>query len=161
MRINSLDRRSVRFVRWACGAGALVAVHFAASAHAALGDEVASVERDRVTMKATLRVSQHANYDVHELATEMGATVREFVGQDRKVFAVSWSGGWRPNLRNVLGAHYDRFIEATRGRRVPRGPVRLELPGLVVFMGGHLRHFYGFAYLSEQLPAGFVPETVE
>jgi hypothetical protein len=152
---------SGRFVRWLFGACTLAAAHFATPAYAGLGDEVASVEKDRVGMQAKLHVSKRANYDVHELALETGATVREFVGQDNKVFAVSWSGGWRPNLRDLFSKHYDRYIEGTRGLRHARGPVRIELPGMVIFMGGHLRHFFGYAYLTEQVPAGFLPEEVK
>lgn len=152
---------SRRIGLWLGGACALLAAHVASPAHAGLGDEVAAVEKDRVSLQAKLRVSKHAQYDIHELALETGATVREFVGQDNKVFAVSWSGGWRPNLRDVLSTHYDRYIEGTRGRRHARGPVRIDLPGMVVFMGGHLRHFFGYAYLTEQVPAGFLPEDVK
>jgi hypothetical protein len=150
-----------RIVLWLCSACTLAAAHFASPAYAGLGDEVASVEKDRSVMQAKLRVSKRASYDVHELAMETGATVREFVGQDNKVFAVSWSGGWRPNLRDLFSKHYDRYLEGTRGLRHARGPVRIELPGMVVFMGGHLRHFFGYAYLTEQVPAGFVPEDAK
>jgi hypothetical protein len=150
-----------RIVRWLCGACALAAALVATPAHAGLGDEVASVAKDRTTMQAKLRVSKRASYDVHELALDTGATVREFVGQDNKVFAVSWSGGWRPNLRDLFSKHYDRYVQGTRGLRHARGPVRIELPGMVVFMGGHLRHFFGYAYLTEQVPAGFLPEEAK
>ena len=146
---------------WLCGVCALAAALLATPAYAGLGDEVSSVEKDRSTMQAKLRVSQRASYEVHELALDTGATVREFVGQDNRVFAVSWSGGWRPNLRDLFSTHYDRYVTGTRGLRHARGPVRIELPGMVVFMGGHLRHFFGYAYLTEQAPAGFVPEGVK
>jgi hypothetical protein len=112
-------------------------------------------------MQASLKVSRRPNYDVHELATSTGSTVREFVGGDGKVFAVSWSGGWRPNLRDIMGTHYDRFISGTRGRLRARGPVRIELPGMVVFMGGYLRTFFGHVYLTDQLPAGFAAPGIE
>jgi hypothetical protein len=150
-----------RIGRWLLAAGSLLAAHVATPAHAGLGDEVASVEKDRASLQAKLRVASHANYDIHELALETGTTVREFVGSDNKVFAVSWSGGWRPNLRDLFSTHYDRYVEGTRGRRHARGPVRIELPGMVIFMGGHLRHFFGYAYLTDQVPAGFLPEDVK
>ncbi len=154
-------KRRAPLALWLSGVCALAAAHLATPAYAGLGDEVSSVERDRSTMRAKLRVSKRANYEVHELALDTGATVREFVGQDNKVFAVSWSGGWRPNLRDLFSTHYDRYVAGTRGLRHARGPVRIELPGMVVFMGGHLRHFFGYAYLTEQTPAGFVPEDVK
>jgi len=112
-------------------------------------------------MQAELRVRRAASYDIHELATAIGTTVREFVGQNGKVFAVSWSGGWRPNLQDIMGTHYDRFIAATRGKRRPGGPARIELPGMVVFMGTYLRTSFGHVYLTDQLPAGFSPKEIE
>ena len=133
----------------------------APSAQAALGDDVSTVEHDRVRLNATLQVRHKANYDIHELATSASSAVREFVGQNGKIFAVSWSGGWRPNLRDIMGTHYDRYIEATRGQRRARGPVRIELPGMVVFMGGYLRTFWGHVYLTDQLPEGFTPQELE
>jgi hypothetical protein len=130
-------------------------------AQAALGDDVSTVEHDRVRMHATLQVRRKTNYDIHELAAPAGSLVREFVGQNSKVFAVSWSGGWRPNLRDIMGTHYDHYIESTRGQRRARGPVRVELPGMVVFMGGYLRTFWGHVYLTDQLPEGFSPQELE
>ena len=108
-------------------------------------------------MHAQLQIRRKVNYDVHELRTSFGSTVREFVGPDGKVFAVSWSGGWRPNLHDIMGVHYDRFIASTRGKRLARGPVRIELPGMVVVMGSYLRTSFGYVYLTDQLPAGFAP----
>jgi hypothetical protein len=135
--------------------------HFARPALAALGDDVSAVEQDRVRMHASLEVRRNANYEIHELSTAVGGTVREFVGQNGKVFAVSWSGGWRPNLRDIMGAHYDRYIAHTRGKRRTQGPGRIELPGMVVFMGTYLRTSFGHVYLTDQLPAGFSPEGIQ
>ena len=129
-------------------------------AQAALGDDVSAIEHDSVHMHAALQIRHKSNYDIHELATPAGSVVREFVGPNSKVFAVSWSGGWRPNLRDIMGTHYDRYIEGMRGRRRARGPVRIELPGMVVFMGGYLRTFWGHVYLTNQLPAGFSPQEL-
>jgi len=128
---------------------------YAPAARAALGDDVSAVDNDRIRMRASLRVLKHSTHDVHEMATAIGTKVREFVGKDGKVFAVSWSGGWRPNLRDIMGSHYDRFIANTRGHRRQRGPARIEIPGMVVFVGGYLRMSFGYAYLPDRLPAGF------
>ena len=145
-----------------CGFGILVAWGpISAPAYAALGDDVSAVEQDRVRMHANLQVMRKSNYDVHELTAPIGSTVRELVGQNHKVFAVTWSGGWRPNLRDVMGAHYDRFIARMRGHRVARGPIRIALPGMVVFMGSYLRTFWGHVYLTDQLPPGFSPEALQ
>lgn len=127
---------------------------------AALGDDVAAVAADQAHMQASLQVWRQDNYAVHELTTPSGVKVRQFVGDSGKVFAVSWSGGWRPNLRDIMGTHYDGFIAATRGRRVARGVARIELPGMVVIMGGHQRAFFGHVYLTDLLPAGFASADI-
>jgi hypothetical protein len=146
------------------GLGAVAALALALqparAARAALGDEAAAVTADQARLGASLRVFQRGAYAVHELTAATGATVREFVGDAGKVFAVSWSGGWRPNLRDVMGAHYDRYIAATRGRRVARGIARVELPGMVVVMGGYLRTFFGRAVLTDLLPTGVAVEDL-
>jgi hypothetical protein len=141
--------------RWLFAVTALaLAVQFSPGAQAALGEDAAAVAVDQARLGASLQVHRRDAYAIHELTAPTGAKVREFVGDSGKVFAVSWSGGWRPNLRDIMGAHYDRFIAGTRGRRATRGIVRIELPGMVVVMGGHLRTFFGQVTLTDLLPAG-------
>jgi hypothetical protein len=133
--------------------GALV-LQLSPEARAALGDDVSAVAADQVRWGAKVKVMRRPAYAVHELSLPTGAKVRELANDAGRVFAVSWSGGWRPNLRSLMGAHYDRFIAGTRGRRATRGIVRIELPGMTVVMGGHLRTFFGTAVLTDLLPAG-------
>jgi hypothetical protein len=150
-----------RLFSWPRAALALALVlQFSSPAHAALGDDVAAVAVDQARMHASLQVLRKSNYDIHELASPTGTTVRQFVGASGKIFAVSWSGGWRPNLRDIMGDHYDAFIAASRGKRVARGVARIELPGMVVVMGGHQRAFFGHVYLTDLVPSGFLPEDI-
>jgi len=152
----------VRHLRhWLSAAAAFALVlQFSSGARAALGDDVSAIAVDQARLGASLLVENRAGYAIHELAAPTGTKVRQFVGQAGKVFAVSWSGGWRPNLRDIMGAHYDRFIAGTRGRRVARGPVRIELPGMVVIMGGYLRTFFGQVILTDLLPTGVLPDDL-
>jgi hypothetical protein len=129
-------------------------------AFAALGDDATAVAADEARLGARHVVRQRGKYALHEFAVPTGTTIREFVGDAGKVFAVSWSGGFRPNLRDVMGAHYDRFIAATRGRRATRGIARIELPGMTVVMGGYLRTFWGQVILTDLLPPGVTPEEL-
>jgi hypothetical protein len=135
-------------------------VQFSPRAHAALGEDVSAVANDQVRLQASLQVRRKLHFAVHELSVPTGIKVREFVADSGKVFAVSWSGGWRPNLRDLMGEHYDRFVAGTRGRRMARGPVRIELPGMVVIMGGHQRAFFGHVYLPDLLPADVAPQDL-
>ena len=91
---------------------------------AALGDTVASVEVDRVRMKAVLKTSQTALYTVHEMQTPSGTTVRP-------------SG---------------RFGHSHRA---------VERPDLVVRSSGHLRSFFGLAYVPQLLPAGVAADQLK
>jgi len=129
------------------------------SAQAALGDD-ASVMAEEARLGGSLQVYRREAYAIHELLAPAGNKIREFVGDSGKVFAVSWSGGFRPNLRDIMGAHYDRFIAGTRGRRATRGIVRIELPGMLVVMGGYLRTFFGQVILTDLLPKGVAADDL-
>jgi hypothetical protein len=147
--------------RWLCVLSAVAtALAFSPPATATLGEGVSSVEANRVKMLANLRVVRKTNYAVHELGLPTGGKVRQFVADSGKVFAVCWSAGWRPDLREIMGTHYDRYVAATKGRIMVRGPVRLELPGLVVILGGHQRAFFGRVYLLGQLPPNMRVEDI-
>jgi hypothetical protein len=157
-----------RFRSWLGAAIALAAVRvFSPSARAAVGDDVATVAADQARLHASLRIFRrdaidandaNGGFTVHELAAASGVTIRNFVADAGKIFAVSWSGGWRPNLRDIMGSHYDRFIAATRGRRVARGVARIELPGMIVVMGGPQRASFGHVILTDLAPAGFIDQ---
>jgi hypothetical protein len=153
-------------VKWCCRAlstlGALAAsLVFSLCAQAALGEDADSVAADQLRLHAKLQVVQKEKHAIHELQVPTGGNIRQFVNENGKVFAVSWSGGWRPNLRDLMGKHYDRYLAAAKERRMGRGPVRIEIPGLVVVMGGHQRAFFGHAYLTDLVPQGFRPEDIQ
>jgi len=150
-----------RFLQRSCAILALAsALQLSPQARAALGDDVSAVAADQTRMQASLHVWRKDSYTIHELASPTGTKVRHFVDDGGKVFAVSWSGGWRPNLRDIMGVHYDKFIAATRGKRIARGVARIELPGMVVVMGGHQRAFFGHVYLTDLVPADFLPGEI-
>ena len=122
---------------------------------------MATIVADQARLHAQLTVSQATGYAIHELAMPSGLRLRHFVGASGKVFAVSWSGGWRPNLRDVMGVHYDDFMAATRGKPMTRGVARIETRGMVVVMGGHQRAFFGRVYLTDLVPEGFFATSDE
>jgi hypothetical protein len=146
---------------WLCATATLFLVVAASSrVEAALGEDVSSIGSMQLRLGASLQVHARSRFAIHELALPTGTTLREFVGESGKVFAVSWSGGFRPNLRDIMGAHYDRFIAAARGRRARRSIVRYELPGMVVVMGGNMRAAFGQVTLTDLVPAGLTPEDL-
>jgi hypothetical protein len=135
------------------GAVTLLSAMAALPVQAALGGSEATVEADRLQVAGTQRVLRSPAYTVHELQTPSGTVVREFVSPAGIVFGVAWQGPTMPDLRQVLGAYFDRYAEAATQRRA-RGPVTLAQPGLVVHSGGHARAFVGNAYIPEAVPQG-------
>jgi len=142
------------------GTLALVAGLSGAPARAALGGVEASVESDRQQIGATARVLSTPSYTMHELQTPSGTVVREYVSPEGTVFGVAWHGPSMPDLRQLLGAYFDRYVEAT-ARRGARGPVAVQQSGLVVQSAGHMRAFVGRAYLPDALPQGVVAGSIQ
>ena len=133
----------------------LLAFPFRASA--ALGGDESSIQADQNQMKAAKKtVSTTSNYSVHQLQSEGGATVKEFVSPQGRVFGVTWQGPVMPNLQQLLGDYYAQFQQAAAAGRAARrrGPVVIQQPGLVVESGGHMRAYTGRAYVPGMLPEG-------
>jgi hypothetical protein len=128
-------------------------------ASAALGGDASSVGTGQTHLLASARIQRATTYTMHELQVPTGTKVREYVGNDGKVFAVSWQGPFRPDLRQLFGSYYETYLKAAKGR-VARGPVNIELPGLVIHMSGHQRSFYGRAYLVDRVPQGLSADEI-
>src|SRR6185437_4319337 len=142
----------------ALGLGALLLAGGAMTpARAGLGDTVASVQTDRVNMKGQLRTRSEAGYTVQEITAANGVLVREFVSPAGVVFAVSWSGSAMPDLRQTLGTYFDQYrttVQAQRatGRRAGHHHIEIRTPSLVVHAGGHMRQYFGVAYVPSLVP---------
>jgi hypothetical protein len=121
---------------------------------AALGDDAASVETDRVRLHAALRTAPQSAFTVQELQLDSGTLVKEYLNAAGQVFAVSWQGPALPNLRQLLGASFAIFRDAPRAPGSSRNHVTVEQPTLVVHSVGHPRYFAGLAYLPQWMPAG-------
>jgi hypothetical protein len=132
---------------------------------AALGGTVASVESDRVHMKASLtRIERLDAYALHEIRSATGTTIREYVSPSGTVFAVAWDGPWMPDLTQVFGEHFDHYQRAMTARsraRRSRGFVVIDEPTLVVHMSGHPRSFSGRAYIPGLVPQGVQIDAIK
>ncbi len=129
-------------------------------AWAALGEDAASIVADQAHLLANLRIVRAELYTLHELEAKTGTKVREYLDSAGKVFAVSWQGPFRPNLRQLLGSYYESYLKAA-GPRAARGPVNIQLPGLVIHMSGHQRAFYGRVYLADRVPQGLATDEIQ
>ncbi len=138
---------------------AALAVGLAPSALAVLGGDLSTVAADQARLSAKIAVTPGARFTVHEMTVPSGTVVREFASPEGIVFAVAWQGPNMPDLQQVLGTYYATYLDALVQRRT-RGPVAVELPGLVVQSSGHMRAFVGRAYLPNALPSGVTAETI-
>lgn len=126
-------------------------------AGAALGGDAASVKVDRQAMNGSLTSQPEDAYAVYRIQTPGGLVVKEFVSSAGRVFAITWRGPVLPNLRQLLGDYFDQYQQAAdqaRGAQGRRGMLVIHPPGLVVLSGGHMRAFFGKAYLPDEMPSG-------
>ena len=130
-----------------------------ALAQAELGGSAESVVEVNRRFSAMHRQAWGASYRLHELAVPDGPVIREYENQAGRVFAVSWSGAGRPDLRVLLGAHYDAYLAACKGRRA-RGPHRIDVPGMTIVQGGTQRALFGKVVLTGELPEGLAVEDL-
>ena len=104
-----------------------------------------------------------AAYTDSEKKLESGTVVHEYSDANGTVFAVSWSGPYLPDLKELLGAHFDTMVE--HAKKVPpaarRSRLVLKRSDLVIVSGGHMGAFAGRAWLPAKLPAGFKPGDIK
>lgn len=127
---------------------------------AALGDDASTIAASAARLKGTVSASAAARYTRHEIVQGSGTSLRQYVSPAGRIFAVAWQGPVVPDLREVLGPYFDRYVNAASERRLRRMPVELREADLVVVTGGRLRAFRGFAYLPALTPAQVDPETL-
>jgi len=130
-------------------------------AHATLGDAESSVDADRAEARATVRRVGHAAFHVHELAAASGVTVREYVSPAGIVFAVSWNGPSKPNLRQLLGSNFDVLKASQHRRSGGRGFEAITEGSLVYESSGRMRSFHGRAILTDNVPSGVSTNDIE
>ena len=140
----------------------LASLVVAAPGSASLGADSSSVEADRAALGGQLSTAATpSGLQVRELTTHAGVHVKEYLSTQGKVFALSWQGPVRPDLRQMLGTYYARYAHAvtaphTGGHR----HLAVRQPGLVVESNGRMRAFYGRAWDPALLPANFSVDDI-
>ena len=142
-------------------AGALMSQLASLPAFATLGEDVATVENDRIQMKAQLRTTSVAGYTVHEIQDSAGTTVREYVAASGKVFAIAWNGPLLPNFQQMLGQYFAAYNSGASSPRVGRRHLTVQGTDLVVHSNGRMRAFYGNAYVPSLLPTNFSVDDIK
>lgn len=122
---------------------------------ATLGGDVSSVTTDLQHIKGQLRVSSATGYSIHEIRTPANTIVREYVSSAGRVFAVSWRGPVLPDLRQTLGAYFPQYQAAAGAPHLGHRHLSIHQPDLIVHSSGHMRAFFGHAYVPALLPQNF------
>ena len=129
---------------------------------AGLGGDAASVDADVVKMKGQARATPVAGYTMSEITLPSGTVVHEFVSAAGKVFAVSWKGMAVPDLSQTLGTYFAEYkTAATATPHASHHNLTVQQPDLVVRTGGHMRNWYGQAYVLSLLPPNFSLDEIK
>jgi len=128
---------------------------------AALGGTEDSVAADQAKFHASRKVVAERGFSVHAISEANGTEVREYVAPSGKVFAVTWKGPTLPDLPQLLGASFQEFQTSLHAKRSRKTSAVVRNPDLVVESTGHMRAFYGRAYLKSLLPNGMTPEAIQ
>ncbi|MHB8721765.1 MAG: DUF2844 domain-containing protein [Steroidobacteraceae bacterium] len=128
----------------------------AAPARAGLEGDAAQVLADGTAMQGVVQSTPGRLYDIQEITAGTGTRVREYLNRSGRVFAISWSGPAVPDMRLLLGSHYDSYAQALSAMNHSglRGSMRVASSELVVESGGHMRAYSGRAYLPALIPPG-------
>jgi hypothetical protein len=125
------------------------------SALAGLGLAKDSVIRDMQSSKVAAKTTDSDDYSTYEFELN-GATIRECLSTDGKVFALSWKNApRRPPLSDLLGPYFAEFDANDPAKnRQAGGRVThvVKTANLEVHAGGHMRAFEGKAFVQKYIP---------
>lgn len=128
---------------------------FANAGHAALGGPPEHFD-GQGTAIASRVTPAGVSYMARDTTLASGTHVSEYVTAGGLVFAVAWEGPILPDLKALLGRHFETMVaESTKAPKAGRSQVAVDLPEVVIRSGGHMRAFEGRAWIPSELPAGF------
>jgi hypothetical protein len=114
-------------------------------------------------MRAFHSVARAPQYTVHELKSEDGSRVRQYVAGNGQIFAVSWHTLYKPDMSSMLGNSFPTYSSAARIAARNGGIQRQFLHqggDLVMQNSGRLNVYSGFAYRPSLLPRGLNLQTI-
>jgi len=105
-------------------------------------------------------VATEQHLKVFQTKLPSGTQIKEFVNAENVVVGVSWQGPTLPNLKSLLGEHFDKFVNRPVAHSANHRSAELTTDELVVQSHGQMRNFAGKAYLPKLLPTGFNPDQI-
>jgi hypothetical protein len=96
-----------------------------------------------------------SSFTVVQHQLDSGTLVQEFVDGSGMVFAVSWSGPFLPDLKELLGVHFDAMAAQGQNQGAQHSRLAVQGSDAVIVSTGHMGGFEGRAWLPSRLPPGF------
>ena len=102
-----------------------------------------------------------APYSVRQSVDTNGVTIREYVLPANTVFAVTWDGPVRPNMRVLLGSYFANYVAAGQTSVHGSGPLIEGNDDFRIESAGRLGRFFGMAWVPRLIPAGVRPGDLQ
>ncbi|CAH2893638.1 MAG: FIG00459208: hypothetical protein [uncultured Paraburkholderia sp.] len=102
-----------------------------------------------------------APYSVRQSVDANGVTIREYVLSANVVFAVTWDGPVRPNMRALLGSYFANYVASGQSGVRGSGPLIEGNDDFRIESAGRLGRFFGRAWVPRLMPAGVRPGDLE
>jgi hypothetical protein len=135
-----------------------------ASAHAwaTLGQSEATVKSDQLQLKSQEQAQTLEAYTVHQLTTDAGQTVKEFVSPQGIVFGVSWQGRSVPDMTQLLGTYINNLQTATPAQKhiQPRRGITVQNGDFVYSNFCRMQMCSGRAYIVSVVPRNVSAESI-
>ncbi|PQV52552.1 DUF2844 domain-containing protein [Paraburkholderia sp. BL21I4N1] len=141
----------MKFVKAALAASAF----WPLSSYAVLGG-APSVNADAnaaATARSMLQSAAVEPYTMRESEDADGVTIHEYALPTNVVFAVTWQGPVRPDMRALLGSYFPNFANAGTSQARGAGPMVERSGDFHIESAGRAGHFFGKAVLPRLVPA--------
>ncbi|CAB3637337.1 DUF2844 domain-containing protein [Paraburkholderia rhynchosiae] len=102
-----------------------------------------------------------APYSMRQSVDANGVTIREYVLPNNVVFAVTWDGPIRPNMRALLGSYFPNYVAAGQSGVRGSGPLIEGTDDFRIESAGRLGRFFGMAWVPRLTPASVRPGDLE
>lgn len=129
---------------------------FANACYASLGAAPSFSSPNSTESASPIRKYAAGDYTALETTLPTGTHVREYVSNTGKVFAVSWSGPFMPDLKELLGTYFETMVtDSSKSPAAGNSQLVIAKPDVVIQSGGHMGALEGRAWIPDQLPKGF------
>lgn len=122
---------------------------------ATLGESVNSKAASLAASNFAQKAGVGEKYSIYEYQ-QNGNTVKEFSSLEGVVFAVSWQGISKPDLKTLFGSYFTEYKDALN--EVPKQygikTLSMRTTKMVIRRGGRMRDQRGFVYVPSLVPEG-------